>query len=76
MLATPLSLLTRLVRRRGAVRAQEPADMGTAFGMECWLDEAQRGSAAAPPVRALPPPMRRMQPVRWLPRWLNGTRRA
>ncbi len=35
------SLLQRLMHRRTEVRAQEPADMGTAFGMECWLDEVE-----------------------------------
>ena len=53
------SLLARLVRRRRPVaRRQEPADMGTAFGMEQWLDECE----AAPAARA---------DRRWLPQWLR-----
>ena len=58
------SLLTRLTRRRWrVVRCQEPADMGTAFGMEQWLDERDHGGqpAGAPTRRS------------WLPRWLQGT---
>lgn len=57
------SLLTRLTRRRRhRVRCQEPADMGTAFGMEQWLDEHDHGGQPAST------PARR----RWLPRWLQG----
>jgi hypothetical protein len=63
--ATVPALLAHLTRRRRACRPQEPADMGTAFGMEQWLDscastpapEASRGRRA------------------WLPRWLRGTAR-
>ncbi len=50
--------------RPRASRAQEPADMGTAFGMEQWLAECDR--TPAPP--RLDSPARRG--VRWLPRWL------
>ncbi|MEK8027463.1 MAG: hypothetical protein RLY78_3671 [Pseudomonadota bacterium] len=41
-----LTSMTRWLRQRGRgqVRTPEPADLGTAFGMECWLDE----SAPAP----------------------------
>jgi len=57
------SLLTRLTRqRRQVVRRQEPADMGTAFGMEQWLDERDHGGQPAGT------PARRS----WLPRWLKG----
>jgi hypothetical protein len=56
-------LLTRLTRqRRRAQRQQEPADMGTAFGMEQWLTERDHGGAAAATAA------RRS----WLPRWLQG----
>ena len=50
--------------RPRASRAQEPADMGTAFGMEQWLAECDRAPA---PLR-LDSPARRC--VRWLPRWM------
>ena len=50
--------------RPRASRAQEPADMGTAFGMEQWLAECDRTPALAQPAS----PARRG--VRWLPRWL------
>ena len=50
--------------RRRARRAQEPADMGTAFGMEQWLDEC--GRPAAPALQASLAP----SGARWLPRWL------
>ena len=61
--ATP-SLLARLTRRRPrALRQPEPADMGTAFGMEQWLDERDHGVMASGTTRA-----RRS----WLPRWLQS----
>ena len=45
------ALFARLLRPRPrAGRAQEPADMGTAFGMEQWLDE--RDQPATPARRA------------------------
>ena len=62
--ASPPSLLSRLTRQRRRVgRCQEPADMGTAFGMEQWLGERERGGqpASAPARRS------------WLSRWLQGT---
>ena len=60
--ATP-SLLTRLTRRRPRTRRQpEPADMGTAFGMEQWLDERDHGG-----LPASSPPARRSWLSRWLP---------
>lgn len=55
------SLLARLTRRR-RLRQQEPADMGTAFGMEQWLDERDHDG---PPVAAVPKRA-------WWPRWLQG----
>lgn len=66
--AAPLLLLTRWMRRpaRRAARPQEPADMGTAFGMEQWLDEADSLPVPLAAVR----PQRRGAP-RWLPRWLR-----
>jgi hypothetical protein len=63
MTATAASLLARLTRRRPrALRQPEPADLGTAFGMEQWLDERDHG--VLPPASA---PVRRA----WLPRWLT-----
>jgi hypothetical protein len=61
--ATP-SLIVRLTRRRPrTLRQPEPADMGTAFGMEQWLDERDHGilpSGTTPARRS------------WLSRWLQG----
>lgn len=55
------SLIARLKRRRQrALRRQEPADMGTAFGMEQWLNERDHGGAAGP-----------ARPRGWLLRWLH-----
>lgn len=61
---TERSLFDRLTRRRPrAARAPEPADMGTAFGMEQWL--ATPGSElAAPGTVPQPAPKPRS---RWLP---------
>ena len=60
------SLLARLTRQRQRSRRQpEPADMGTAFGMEQWLDERDHGG----PVVATPTRRARRS---WLPRWLQG----
>lgn len=58
------SLIARLSRRRQRpLRPQEPADMGTAFGMEQWLTERDHGGApAGTPARQ----------HAWLPRWLQG----
>ena len=58
------TLFARLTRRTVRSRRQpEPADMGTAFGMEQWLDERDQvgQQAVAQPAR---------KP--WLPRWLAG----
>ena len=61
--ATP-SLIARLTRRRPrTLRQPEPADMGTAFGMEQWLDERDQGAMPSGTARA-----RRS----WLPRWLQA----
>lgn len=67
------SLLARhkqAARRRGP-RAQEPADMGTAFGMEQWLDERDQGAPAA--LRPVQPARAKAQ-ARWIPRWLQSAR--
>lgn len=59
--------LARLTRRRQrAVRAQEPADMGTAFGMEQWLGERDHPGA---PAAALASPAKFGRG--WLPHWLK-----
>ena len=64
--AAALSLLARLTRqRRRAHRLPEPADMGTAFGMEQWLDERDRGGR---PATAPAPSAKRS----WLSRWLQS----
>jgi len=58
------TLLARLTRaRRRKLRQPEPADLGTAFGMEQWLDERDQG----PPVAAAAATRRA-----WWPRWLHG----
>ncbi len=60
------SLLARLMQRRTRVgRPPEPADMGTAFGMEQWLDERDHGGA-----QGTERPARRA----WLPRWWRSAR--
>lgn len=62
------SLLIRLSRtRRSARRAQEPADMGTAFGMESILDQ--------PPLGTTPSKTPAATAAGWLPRWLRGASR-
>ncbi|WP_234414026.1 hypothetical protein [Ideonella sp. A 288] len=49
----PSSLLARWTRaRRATPRALEPADMGTAFGLECTLDQS---FGSAPPVTPVQP---------------------
>ncbi len=64
------SLLARLTRqRRRSRRPPEPADMGTAFGMEQWLDEQDQGNPSATAPAA--PPKRT-----WLLRWLPGHSRS
>lgn len=68
---TMSSLLARKPRpaRRRAQRAQEPADMGTAFGMEQWLGESDTAATRCPlPVAAPARPGRGLS--RWIPRWL------
>ena len=65
--ALSTSLLARFTRtRQRTVRTQEPADMGTAFGMEQWLDEV------AGDQPALEPAAPRQGGNSWLPRWLQG----
>lgn len=59
-----LSLFSRLAGRRGVVREPEPADLGTAFGMEQWLDEADEMPAPVPAQTQA----RRAWWSRWLPR--------
>ena len=80
MLPTALpALLARFTRRRQrSARAQEPADMGTAFGMEQWLDERDRHAAPATARTSalLPAPSsmaasQARSRSRWLPRWLK-----
>ena len=72
----PFTLSSLLARnkqsaRRRAPRAQEPADMGTAFGMEQWLDERDHGApTASRPVQAAPA----KADARWIPRWLQSAR--
>ena len=45
--------------------------MGTAFGMEQWLDERDHGSPAAPrPVQ----PASAKANAGWIPRWLRSAR--
>lgn len=65
---------TRQAARRRPPRAQEPADMGTAFGMEQWLDERDHGrtgvSGPAQPAQSAPV----LAPARWMPRWLHAVR--
>ena len=62
--AHPPSLLARWTRaRRTAPRSPEPADMGTAFGMECTLDQ---GPAPGDTGTAIP-----AEPG-WLERWRAG----
>lgn len=67
------SLLARAKRpaRKRAPRAQEPADMGTAFGMEQWLDERDHGAPASP--RQAQPSAAKPR-LRWMPRWLQSAR--
>ena len=65
--AAPPSLLARLKgTRQRAMRAQEPADLGTAFGMEQWLDESAVDAPAGEPSA------QRQPGSSWLPRWLQG----
>ncbi|MFN0183765.1 MAG: hypothetical protein ACKVQR_08115 [Aquabacterium sp.] len=43
------TFLERLTRQDRSVREQEPADMGTAFGLEQSLDQPETDPAAAAP---------------------------
>lgn len=63
------SLLRRLISRQEAAPVvDDPADMGTAIGLEFTLDEAPLPGAAdwdpSRPIRVISPPARRG----WLPR--------
>lgn len=58
----PLQLM-RLVRGRRAPRAPDPADMGTAFGLDYILDEAALEASARATAEAA-------APVEWYRRWL------
>ena len=71
-LAVTPSLLARLTgqRRRGR-RQPEPADLGTAFGMEQWLDERDQGGLSAT-TAATPAPATAAKRT-WLPRWLQNS---
>ena len=51
-----LSWISRLTSRRAATpRAPEPADLGTAFGMEVWLDSPAAAEATAPAPKPAEP---------------------
>ncbi len=56
-------LLMRLARARRAPRAPDPADMGTAFGLDYILDEAAVDAAGESSAAA-------QRPTEWLRRWL------
>jgi hypothetical protein len=61
------SLIARLTQRRPrTLRQPEPADMGTCFGMEQWLDERDQHA----PVAGAAPARRT-----WLPRWFQAAQR-
>lgn len=61
------SWFSRLTGRRAASRRHpEPADLGTAFGMEVWLDSP---AAAQPPTAPSKPAA---APRSWRARWLSG----
>lgn len=65
---TPSALLLARRERAGRKpRAQEPADMGTSYGLECMLDQQLANRAPAPAAA----PQRRS----WLPRWLRARSR-
>ena len=65
--STGASWISRLTSRRAVTRrAPEPADLGTAFGMEVWLDSPAGTQAAAP----APKPS---APRGWRARWLPGS---
>lgn len=71
----PFTLSSLLGRHRAkpgrSTRAQEPADMGTAFGMEQWLDERDHGGKTA--ELKSPTPSAAVA-RRWMPRWLLPSR--
>lgn len=62
------SLLARRARARRKPRAPEPADMGTAFGMEFTLDQKEPRQDDDKPASAGVP--------MWWPRWLRGAARG
>ena len=67
---TPSKLLrSRRPLRQVKPRAPDPADMGTAFGMDYMLDQQRpdQASSAVGPVASRPA---------WLPRWLKGALRG
>lgn len=72
------SLLARLTgRRRHRQRRPEPADMGTAFGMEQWLDERDHGGSRAATAATTTTPTPNASNTTaakrvWWPRWLQG----
>ncbi|WP_395700502.1 hypothetical protein [Aquabacterium sp.] len=56
-------LLMRLARARRAPRSPDPADMGTAFGLDFILDEAAADGSSDPVSDASPA-------AEWFRRWL------
>ena len=62
-------LRSRRPRRQVKPRVPDPADMGTAFGMDYMLDQQRpdQASSALGPVSSRPA---------WLPRWLKGALRG
>lgn len=62
------SLLYRMTHSRRPPRAQEPADMGTAFGLEQSLDEIETDAALGLQPQAA------TSPLDWLQRLLPGRR--
>lgn len=56
-------LLMRLARGRRAPRAPDPADMGTAFGLDYILDQAADDSSTSTPAAG-------WASTDWLRRWL------
>lgn len=59
----PLRMM-RLARARRAPRAPDPAEMGTAFGIEFILDQAADEAVAAESAATL------AAPTDWFRRWL------
>jgi hypothetical protein len=62
---TPAPLLARWKRVWRPALAQDPADYGTAFGLDLSLQEGLPRAAAPQPVRAAPA-------SGWLARWWHG----